>query len=108
MGFMKEKKDNIRKNFLGTIIVIVALVSIVLILVSFLKLIKEPTQTFLIKKDILSDEEIVEALILREEVVITDNSNRLLQQDRFEGEKVSKEQKFLDISLHRRVKKLIE
>lgn len=87
---MKEKNNNIKKNLLKTIIVIVSLLLLMLLLIPFLKLIKEPTQTFLISKDILSDEEIVEALILREEVVITDDSNRLLQQDKFEGEKVSK------------------
>ena len=89
-GFMKKKEKNNSRIISRIVLTIVSLALFMLILIPSLKLVKEPTQTFLIKKDILSDEEIVEALILREEEVITDNSNRFLQQEKFEGEKVSK------------------
>ncbi len=87
---MKKKEKNNSRIISRIVLTIVSLALFMLILIPSLKLVKEPTQTFLIKKDILSDEEIVEALILREEEVITDNSNRFLQQEKFEGEKVSK------------------
>ena len=77
------------------VIKIIILNIIILIFISIISyvtfnFIKEPSKIFLIKKDILSDEEIVETLILREEQVITDSSNRILQQEKFEGEKISK------------------
>ncbi len=86
---MKEK-TSYKRIFTIIIITIILLVVIGVVLVKFVSFIKEPSQIFLIRSDILSDEEIVEALILREEQVITDSSNRTLQQEKFEGEKVSK------------------
>lgn len=80
----------IKKIIKTIIITIVVLVFVILFSYTIFNFIKEPSQIFLVKKDILSDEEIVDALILREEKVITDSSNRILQQEKFEGERVSK------------------
>ena len=79
------------KKIIRTIILwLIILIFISILSYTTFNFIKEPSQIFLVKKDILSDEEIVEALILREEKVITDSSNRILQQEKFEGEKISK------------------
>lgn len=86
---MKEK-NNIKRNLIIVMTIVILLVLGGVVANSFFRFVKEPTQIFIIKRDILSDEEIVDALILREEQIITDGSNRILQQEKFEGEKVSK------------------
>ena len=86
---MKKNNGNFKK-ILTAFILIIILIVLMIMVSTFFNFLKEPTPIFLIKKDTLSEEEIIEALILREEEVITDGSKRLLHQEVFEGEKVSK------------------
>lgn len=87
---MKSDGSSFKRISVIAIVTMVLLFFAGVLIYRFLIFVREPSQIFLVKKDILSDEEIVEALILREEQIITDKSNRVLQQEKFEGEKVSK------------------
>lgn len=89
---MNNTKSKIKKFFIIVSYIIITIVIVLLFSPSF-EFIKEPTKIFVVKEDILSEEEIVDALILREEQVITDDSGKLLHQEAFEGEKLSKNMK---------------
>ena len=84
------KSSKVFNRILIGIGILIILYTVIVFAYNSLEFVIAPSQMFVVKRDILSDEEVVDALVLREETVITDNSNRTLQKDKFEGEKVSK------------------
>lgn len=75
------------KIFFAIILFIVAIFGLRAFYMSF-PFLREPSSSFLIRKEVLSDEETAEALVVREEKIITDNSDRPINKERLEGEKV--------------------
>lgn len=84
------KSSKVFNRILIGIGVLIILYTVIVFAYNSLEFVIAPSQMFVVKRDILSDEEVVDALVLREEKVITDKTNRALQKDKFEGEKVSK------------------
>lgn len=87
-----SKKINVQ--ILKKIFVIIAigliLFAVVRLLILFFPFVIEPSQVFLLKQEVLKSEEIQDALILREEYVLNDNNDKLIEKEKFEGEKVGK------------------
>ncbi len=92
---MKEKKQ--KKTF-KTIIIRILLVFIVLILISYLiynaiKLLINPTDTYVVEEGVLNEEETVDAYVIRNEVILQgDNYMNGMEKTIVEGSRVGKDE----------------
>lgn len=90
---MKEKnKVNVNYKVIKRIAIVVVIVLLIYFIYAIVKLVKEPTDTFLIEEGKLYNEESAIGYVIREETVIQGNNYKNgMVQIKSEGEKVSKE-----------------